>query len=210
MKMDSRLHHWPAYCAHFYSLDGLQKTEPELELAIKTAWAQAQRMTAARRSKRASMLHLAPAGRPMPSLPQLLAALGLEKYTEQLEANEIDLEAISLCADVDFAEMEIPKGPRVKIAAALRQLQAQQQQSNGSRPKPAAGVLPTAARAGGFERGGGLASPGSGRERSGFTSNVLPSGGEAAAAAAAAAAAGVERAAAMAGAGNGGARKTGW
>ena len=56
------------------------------------------------------------------------------------EANEIDLEAIALCADADFAEMEIPKGPRVKIAHALRQLEAKQAASTPTKSRPAAAV----------------------------------------------------------------------
>ena len=145
-----RLHHWPAYCAHFLGLaDQLAKSEPELEAAVRGAWTAAQKMTAAKRAKRDSLLALSPSpqgngnghgNNGMPSLQQLLAGLGLQKYAERLEANEIDLEAIALCADADFAEMEIPKGPRVKIAHALRQLEAKQAASTPTKTRPAVSV----------------------------------------------------------------------
>ena len=35
-------------------------------------------------------------------------------YAERLEENEIDIEAMALCSDSDFAEMGIPTGPRLK------------------------------------------------------------------------------------------------
>ncbi len=143
-----RLHHWPAYCVHFLSLaDRLAKLEPELAAAVRGAWPAAQKMTAARRAKRDALLGLSASPQAngqgsngMPSLQQLLAGLGLQKYAARLEANEIDLEAIALCADADFAEMEIPKGPRVKIAHALRQLEAKQAASTPTKSQP-----PTAA-----------------------------------------------------------------
>ena len=36
-----------------------------------------------------------------------------------MEENEIDIEAMALCSDSDFAEMGIPTGPRLKCVRPL-------------------------------------------------------------------------------------------
>ena len=41
-------------------------------------------------------------------------------YAERLEENEIDIEAMALCSDSDFAEMGIPTGPRLKCVLHSR------------------------------------------------------------------------------------------
>ena len=43
-------------------------------------------------------------------------------YAERLEENEIDIEAMALCSDSDFAEMGIPTGPRLKCVVHSRLL----------------------------------------------------------------------------------------
>jgi hypothetical protein len=53
-------------------------------------------------------------------LADLLGRLNLSKYSPAFEKNEIDLDALALMSDNDFTEMDVPKGPRLKILNALR------------------------------------------------------------------------------------------
>ncbi|MBL8907765.1 MAG: AAA family ATPase, partial [Rhizobiales bacterium] len=54
----------------------------------------------------------------------LLAALGLEKYIAVFAENEVDLAALSHLSDDDLKELGLPLGPRRKITAALRDVEA--------------------------------------------------------------------------------------
>jgi hypothetical protein len=52
----------------------------------------------------------------------LLIALKLTKYIPAFEESEVDMDAICLMTEVDFSELGVPKGPRLKIMNALRAL----------------------------------------------------------------------------------------
>lgn len=65
----------------------------------------------------------APAARDqLVELTGLLAALKLSKYAPAFEENEVDMDAVCLMTEPDFAELGIPKGPRLKILNAVRAL----------------------------------------------------------------------------------------
>jgi class 3 adenylate cyclase/tetratricopeptide (TPR) repeat protein len=55
----------------------------------------------------------------MSDLERLLRSLGLIQYAEIFLRQEVDIQALRLLADADFAELGIPLGPRRKIQAAL-------------------------------------------------------------------------------------------
>lgn len=58
------------------------------------------------------------------------SVMGL-KYSELLESQEVDLEALSLMNETHLKELGIPLGPRIKLLAALKQ---QQQENNINNP----------------------------------------------------------------------------
>ena len=122
----------PAYCAHFLSLSALGRADPALFAAVEGAWGAALRAAAARRS-----------AIERPTLRQFLAGLGMLRFLPRLEQNEIDLEAMALCSDSDFAEMGIPKGPRVRIARALTELQKEGERAAAPAATAAAVPLPS-------------------------------------------------------------------
>ena len=129
----------PAYCAHFLSLSALGRADPALFAAVEGAWGAALRAAAARRSAIEREVGRPTDGRP-PTLRQFLAGLGMLRFLPRLEQNEIDLEAMALCSDSDFAEMGIPKGPRVRIARALTELQKEGERA--AAPAAAAAAVP--------------------------------------------------------------------
>ena len=49
-----------------------------------------------------------------------LESLVLERFAPLFDADELDMESLPLMQSHDFEEMGIPRGPRLKIAAALR------------------------------------------------------------------------------------------
>ena len=53
------------------------------------------------------------------SLAGFLDSLGLSRYLDLLEQEEVDLEALSCFDDADFESLEIPLGPRMRIKHAL-------------------------------------------------------------------------------------------
>jgi len=54
-----------------------------------------------------------------PEVEMLLRSLGLEKYAPGFAAEEVDMTALRLMSEYDLAEMNIAKGSRVKLRAAL-------------------------------------------------------------------------------------------
>mmetsp|Transcript_52659 Transcript_52659/g.167379 ORF Transcript_52659/g.167379 Transcript_52659/m.167379 type:complete len:104 (+) Transcript_52659:327-638(+) len=58
----------------------------------------------------------------LPSLAEFLEVLGLGRYLEALEGQEVDMEALVLCTDADLAPLVPLLGPRVKIRNALAAL----------------------------------------------------------------------------------------
>ena len=52
-----------------------------------------------------------------------MAELGLAKIFDVLVENEVDFDALCVCTDLDLEEIGILKGPRIKIASALRRRQ---------------------------------------------------------------------------------------
>ena len=55
----------------------------------------------------------------MPELDAFLRKLGLEKYLEVFEENEVDLETLPALSDDDLTELGLPLGPRRKLQQAL-------------------------------------------------------------------------------------------
>ena len=56
-----------------------------------------------------------------PSLPEFLAALGLERYAPLFEAEEVNMAALALCSDEDMRALGVPLGPRRLIRSMLPQ-----------------------------------------------------------------------------------------
>mmetsp|Transcript_56642 Transcript_56642/g.168578 ORF Transcript_56642/g.168578 Transcript_56642/m.168578 type:complete len:454 (+) Transcript_56642:61-1422(+) len=55
-----------------------------------------------------------------PCLHTMLKSLGLDKYYELLQREEVDLDALRLLSDRDLADLGLPLGPRRKLQAAIR------------------------------------------------------------------------------------------
>eukprot|EP00731_Ephydatia_muelleri_P037519 Em0494g4a len=56
---------------------------------------------------------------PQDNLESVLEKLALTKYLQLFQSNEIDLDALLLMEEKDFSEIELPKGPRIKLLNAL-------------------------------------------------------------------------------------------
>ena len=129
-----RLREWPAYCVHFLSLRQLEAKAPELYKAVTDEWGQVQ-MRARARGRAANNGKDIFSGKGTPSVRQFMLGIGLKKYLEKLEANEIDLDALALCSDNDYRAMGIPKGPRLKIEHSLKKLKQAKQQAQPQQPQ---------------------------------------------------------------------------
>lgn len=57
-------------------------------------------------------------------MEELLAKIGLERLWPQFEKEEIDVETLRIFEDQDLIELGIPKGPRVKLLRAIREVYA--------------------------------------------------------------------------------------
>lgn len=52
-------------------------------------------------------------------LSDFLASLGLSRYVPLFDADEVDMETLSLLQSHDYEQMGVPRGPRLRIQAAL-------------------------------------------------------------------------------------------
>lgn len=53
-------------------------------------------------------------------MEELLAKIGLSRFAATFAAEEVDLEVVGLFAESDFADLGLPKGPRVKLLRAIK------------------------------------------------------------------------------------------
>ncbi|XP_043940250.1 phospholipase DDHD2 isoform X2 [Protopterus annectens] len=54
------------------------------------------------------------------TLPEVLQELGLSEYSNVLQKEKVDLEALRLCTELDLKELGVPLGPRKKILSFVK------------------------------------------------------------------------------------------
>eukprot|EP00118_Oscarella_pearsei_P003104 m.12968 g.12968 ORF g.12968 m.12968 type:complete len:2147 (+) comp24414_c0_seq2:49-6489(+) len=83
------------------------------------------------------------------SLATLLDKLSLTKHLDLFQQNEIDLDALMLMSEKDYAEIGLPKGPRIKLLNATRR---RVDESSGTEPftSPLPSPSPATSAASGF------------------------------------------------------------
>lgn len=77
-------------------------------------------------------------------LRSVLDCLGLSEYTETFEQEKIDLEAFFMCTVDDLKEMEIPLGPRKKIAKFVQERLTKQAEERAVKQHPPVAAPQTA------------------------------------------------------------------